>query len=83
MCSAVRCDKCGKATWEGCGQHIEEALAPYSKEEKCECVVDLSSWVPSNQFNCERHYFLSKFTGYKHRIHEIYQFALLGSADEN
>ena len=27
--------------------------------------------------------FLFKFTGYQHRIREIYQFALLGSADEN
>jgi len=27
MCSAVRCSTCGKATWEGCGQHIEEALS--------------------------------------------------------
>ena len=48
MCSAVRCEKCGKATWEGCGEHIEEALAPYSDAEKCKCAIDLSSWVPSN-----------------------------------
>lgn len=25
MCSPIRCDTCGKVTWTGCGQHIEEA----------------------------------------------------------
>ena len=54
MCSAVRCEKCGKATWEGCGQHIEDALAPYSEAEKCKCATDLSSWVPSNQLKSGR-----------------------------
>jgi len=48
MCSAVRCDKCGKATWSGCGQHIEEALAGYKDDQKCKCINDYSSWVPSN-----------------------------------
>ena len=48
MCSAVRCDKCGKATWDGCGQHIEEALARFSEDERCKCESDLSSWVPGN-----------------------------------
>ena len=48
MCSAVRCEKCGKATWAGCGQHIEEALERFSDEEKCKCENDLSSWVPGN-----------------------------------
>jgi len=37
MCSAVKCKKCGKFTWEGCGQHIEEALAPFPAEERCKC----------------------------------------------
>ena len=46
MCSAVRCEKCGKATWAGCGQHIEEALAGFSDDQKCKCDSDLSSWVP-------------------------------------
>ena len=27
MCSMVRCGGCGKATWSGCGLHIESALA--------------------------------------------------------
>ena len=37
MCSAVRCEKCGKATWEGCGQHIEEALEGIPEADRCKC----------------------------------------------
>lgn len=37
MCSPVRCEKCGKATWVGCGEHIEEALALFSEEQRCQC----------------------------------------------
>jgi len=48
MCSAVRCDKCGKATWAGCGQHIEEALAGFTPDQLCKCEQDLSSWLPKN-----------------------------------
>ena len=48
MCSAVRCEKCGKATWSGCGQHIEQALANFSEAERCQCNNDLSNWVPKN-----------------------------------
>ena len=48
MCSAVRCEKCGKATWAGCGQHIEEALAGFSEDQLCKCSQDLSGWIPKN-----------------------------------
>jgi hypothetical protein len=48
MCSPVRCDKCGKATWAGCGQHIEEALSSFSEDQRCKCDNDLSGWVPKN-----------------------------------
>jgi len=37
MCSAARCGICGKATWEGCGQHIEEALEQFTDEQRCKC----------------------------------------------
>lgn len=46
MCSAVRCDRCGKATWAGCGQHIEEALGGFSEEQRCQCHANLSTWLP-------------------------------------
>jgi hypothetical protein len=37
MCSKVTCRKCGKATWEGCGEHIEEALAGIAEQDRCSC----------------------------------------------
>lgn len=27
MCRAVTCRKCGKITWAGCGQHVNQVLA--------------------------------------------------------
>lgn len=37
MCRQVKCKKCGKATWAGCGQHIEQALAGVSAQNRCQC----------------------------------------------
>jgi len=37
MCSPIQCEKCLKATWVGCGEHIEEALAPFSEDQRCTC----------------------------------------------
>ncbi|MFC5369863.1 hypothetical protein [Arcanobacterium bovis] len=37
MCSEVTCSTCGKATWAGCGQHIESALAGVPQSQRCTC----------------------------------------------
>lgn len=37
MCSPVRCPQCRKMTWEGCGLHIEEALAGVAEADRCTC----------------------------------------------
>jgi hypothetical protein len=37
MCSQVICDTCQKITWEGCGQHVEEALEGVPQEQLCRC----------------------------------------------
>jgi hypothetical protein len=37
MCSQVTCAVCKKATWSGCGQHVEEALAGVSEADRCKC----------------------------------------------
>lgn len=36
MCHAITCPSCGKATWEGCGQHIELALAGVPQADRCQ-----------------------------------------------
>ncbi len=35
MCARVTCDTCGKPTWDGCGQHIEEALVGVAEADRC------------------------------------------------
>ena len=35
MCQKVSCKNCGKATWRGCGQHIEQALDGVPEAERC------------------------------------------------
>ncbi len=37
MCARVTCENCGKATWAGCGQHIDEALAGVAEADRCHC----------------------------------------------
>lgn len=37
MCSRVTCHSCGKASWSGCGLHVEEALAGVPAAERCHC----------------------------------------------
>lgn len=37
MCQKVACENCGKATWQGCGQHVEEALAGVAPQDRCTC----------------------------------------------
>lgn len=37
MCSPIRCQSCGKVTWTGCGEHIEEALEGVPTAERCTC----------------------------------------------
>ena len=39
MCSAIRCERCGKATWVGCGEHVEEALLGFSEDQRCKCDI--------------------------------------------
>ncbi|KAG1781772.1 hypothetical protein EV702DRAFT_1073335 [Suillus placidus] len=37
MCYAVKCDKCGKTTWKGCGRHVEQVMKDVKEEDKCAC----------------------------------------------
>jgi len=35
MCRTVRCKTCGKTTWAGCGQHVNQVLAGIPPSERC------------------------------------------------
>jgi hypothetical protein len=37
MCKKVTCNACGKPTWAGCGEHIEDALHDVPAPERCAC----------------------------------------------
>jgi hypothetical protein len=36
MCQAVKCSKCGKPTWAGCGAHVEQVLGHVPKAKRCQ-----------------------------------------------
>jgi hypothetical protein len=35
MCRAVLCKTCGKATWAGCGMHVDQVLAGVPAADRC------------------------------------------------
>lgn len=35
MCQAVTCRKCGKTTWAGCGQHVDEVMRKVPASQRC------------------------------------------------
>jgi putative FmdB family regulatory protein len=37
--TAVRpaCPQCGKASWVGCGRHVEQVLAGVAAKDRCQC----------------------------------------------
>ena len=35
MCRAVRCKTCGKTTWAGCGQHVDQVMARVPRADRC------------------------------------------------
>jgi hypothetical protein len=39
MCYEKLCDKCGKKTWSGCGQHIHSLMVDIPEHERCSCTL--------------------------------------------
>jgi hypothetical protein len=35
MCRAVTCRTCGKATWAGCGQHVDSVMRGIPSLQRC------------------------------------------------
>lgn len=36
MCYEKTCKKCGKASWGGCGQHVDQVMRGIPKSQRCE-----------------------------------------------
>lgn len=37
MCSPATCHSCGKATYSGCGMHVDQVLGHVAPENRCTC----------------------------------------------
>ena len=37
MCHAKTCKTCGKTTWAGCGQHVDQVMRGVPKSKRCAC----------------------------------------------
>lgn len=37
MCQAVKCAKCGKTTWAGCGNHVDQVMRNVPVSNRCAC----------------------------------------------
>ena len=35
MCHRTTCRKCGKASWAGCGRHVDRVMAGVPKADRC------------------------------------------------
>lgn len=35
MCRAVACRTCGKTTWAGCGQHVDQVMRGVATNQRC------------------------------------------------
>ena len=35
MCSPVTCRTCGKTTWAGCGQHVDQVMRGVPSSQRC------------------------------------------------
>jgi len=35
MCSPATCRRCGKTTWAGCGQHVDQVMARVPAGDRC------------------------------------------------
>jgi len=37
MCSPAQCNRCGKRSWRGCGQHVDQVMAGVPRSQQCQC----------------------------------------------
>lgn len=37
MCQRATCKNCGKATYRGCGMHVEQVLSGVPTSQRCDC----------------------------------------------
>jgi hypothetical protein len=40
MCSPATCRACGKVTYTGCGQHVDQVMRGVPKNQQCTCTPE-------------------------------------------
>jgi hypothetical protein len=40
MCRPMTCKACGKASWAGCGQHVDQVMRGIPKNDRCSCTAE-------------------------------------------
>ncbi|MEV4901189.1 hypothetical protein AB0K08_07560 [Citricoccus sp. NPDC055426] len=45
MCQAATCRKCGKTTWAGCGNHVDQVMRNVPVANRCSCDQKASAGV--------------------------------------
>lgn len=40
MCRPATCRHCGKTTWAGCGQHVDQVMSGVPRGERCSCTAE-------------------------------------------
>ena len=46
MCYPVKCPKCGKTTWAGCGLHKEMVMSRVPPDQRCTCAARTTTTPP-------------------------------------
>ncbi|NIJ12411.1 hypothetical protein FHU38_002755 [Saccharomonospora amisosensis] len=49
MCRRVTCPKCGKPTFAGCGQHVEQVLGDVPVAQRCSCGQNEQAAAPARK----------------------------------
>lgn len=48
MCSQAKCKHCGRPSWMGCGQHVENALRNVPVQDRCPNYKKHNAYGPCN-----------------------------------
>lgn len=50
MCRPATCKTCGKTTWAGCGQHVDQVMADVPAARRCTGHADLETASSGGSF---------------------------------
>lgn len=42
MCRVATCQKCSKATWAGCGNHVDQVMRNVPESRRCVCATEVA-----------------------------------------